>query len=146
VQSSNSLPSIKLQNLKGELVDVSKYAQNNKLTVISFWATWCSPCKKELNNIAELYDDWKKDYGVEVVAISIDDSRQSAKVKSYVNSVKWPYDILLDMNEDMKRALNFQTVPFTILIDKKGKIVYRHNSYVDGDEYVLEDELKKHSK
>jgi thioredoxin-related protein len=60
-----------------------------------------------------------------------------------VNGVKWPFQVLLDPNEDMKRSLNFQTVPFTILINKEGKIIYRHNSYVEGDEFVMEEKLKK---
>jgi cytochrome c biogenesis protein CcmG/thiol:disulfide interchange protein DsbE len=140
------LPSVKLKNLSGKVIDIQEIAASGKPVVISFWATWCSPCKKELNNIAEIYDQWKEDYGVEIVAVSVDDARNTDKVKSYVNAVKWPFNVLLDPNEDMKRALNFQTVPYTLLIDKKGNIVYRHNSYVDGDEFMLEDEIKKIAK
>jgi thiol-disulfide isomerase/thioredoxin len=99
-----------------------------------------------LNNIADIYDQWKEDYGVEIIAISVDDARNTDKVKSYVNATQWPFTVLLDPNEDMKRAINFQTVPYTILLDKKGNIVYQHNSYVDGDEYILADEIKKVAK
>jgi thiol-disulfide isomerase/thioredoxin len=138
-----SLPNVNLKDLQGNTINISELATEGKPLIISFWATWCTPCKKELSNYADLYEDWQSDFGVEVVAISIDDARNTAKVKSYVNGVKWPFLVLLDPNEDMKRSLNFQTVPFTILIDKAGKIIYRHNSYVEGDEYVLEDKLKK---
>lgn len=93
--------------------------------------------------MAELYEDWKKQYGVEIVAISIDDARNMARLKSYVAGVDWPFQVLHDPNEDMKRHLNFQTVPFTLLLNKSGEIVYRHNSYLEGDEYVLEDKLKQ---
>ena len=139
-QTSN-LPDVTLKNVKGESVQLGKYATSGHPTVISFWATWCSPCKKELTNIVELYPEWKSKYNVEVVAISIDDARNSAKVKSYVDGVRWPYEILLDPNEDLKRSLNFQTVPYTILLDSNGKIVYTHNSYVEGDELILEDKI-----
>lgn len=138
-----SLPNVTLKDLQGNTVNIAELATEGKPLIVSFWATWCTPCKKELTNYADLYEDWQADFGVKVVAISIDDARNTAKVKSYVNGVKWPFQVLLDPNEDMKRSLNFQTVPFTILIDKDGNIVYRHNSYVEGDEYVMEEKLKK---
>lgn len=140
------LPSIEIKDLSGSSIDISKYSDNEKITVISFWATWCTPCKKELNNIAEIYDEWVDEYEVEVVAISIDDSRSTSKVKSYINGQGWDFEVLLDSNSDLKRALNFQTVPFTLLLDQEGVIVYRHTGYVEGDEYILEDEIAKLAK
>jgi thiol-disulfide isomerase/thioredoxin len=139
----SSIPEVSLRDTDGNLVELRSLIRPGKPTIISFWATWCAPCKKELSNYAELYADWQKEFDVEVLAISIDDSRNSAKVKSYINGVKWPFRVLLDPNEDMKRALNFQTVPFSLLIDGEGRIAYRHNSYVEGDEYVMEEKLKK---
>ncbi|MCS6818459.1 MAG: TlpA family protein disulfide reductase, partial [Chitinophagales bacterium] len=56
----------------------------------------------------------------------------------------WEFDVLLDPNQDLKRELNIQTIPFTLLLDKKGKIVYTHTGYIEGDELVLEEEIKKH--
>jgi thiol-disulfide isomerase/thioredoxin len=139
----SSIPEVSLRDTDGNLVALRSLIRPGKPTIISFWATWCAPCKKELSNYAELYADWQKQFDVEVLAISIDDSRNSAKVKSYINGVKWPFRVLLDPNEDMKRSLNFQTVPFSLLIDGEGGIAYRHNSYVEGDEYVMEEKLKK---
>ncbi len=140
------LPSIEIKDLKGNKVDISKYSDNGKITIISFWATWCTPCKKELNNVSEIYEDWIEDYDLQLIAISIDDSRNTSKVKSYINGQAWDFEVLLDSNSDLKRALNFQTVPFTLLLDKSGKIVYRHTGYVEGDEYILEEEIAKISK
>ena len=137
------LPSIDVKNLDGETVDISTYSETGQITIISFWATWCAPCKKELNNIAEVYEEWVEDYNVKLVAISVDDSRNASKVKTYINGQSWEYDVLLDSNSDLKRALNFPTVPFTLLLDKDGKIVYRHSGYVEGDEYILEEEIAK---
>lgn len=142
-QENAGLPKVQLKDLQGSGIDVSELHTPGQPLIISFWATWCTPCKKELSNYAELYKDWQNEFQVKVVAISIDDARNTAKVKAYVNGVKWPFQVLLDPNEDMKRSLNFQTVPYTILIDGEGKIIYRHNSYVEGDEYVMEEKLKK---
>ncbi len=145
ILGEKTMPSIVLNDASGKKVNVSDYGKNGQITVFSFWATWCVPCKKELNNISELYDDWKEKYNVRVVTVSIDDSRSSTKVKPYADSQRWEFDLLLDPNQDLKRDLNIQTVPFTALLDKNGKIVYTHTGYVEGDELVLEDEIKKHA-
>jgi len=143
VNSPKRLPNVTLHTLNGEKINIADFGTNGKITVLNFWATWCTPCKKELNNIADIYDEWVADYNVEVIAISIDDSRNKAKVKSYARGQSWEYEILLDSNQALKRALNFQTIPYTILVDLNGNIVYKHNGYIEGDEFELEDEIKK---
>lgn len=143
VNAQDALPAVQLTNLKGEKVDIATLHQGGKIIVMDFWATWCVPCKKSLTNMAPLYEEWQKKYNVEIVAVSTDDARNTAKVKSQVDGAAWPYTILLDPNQDMKRALNFQNIPFSVLINKEGKIVYTHTGYVDGDEFVLEEEIKK---
>lgn len=140
---NKSLPSVLLKDFDGKELDLKKYAENGKITIICTWATWCSPCIKELNNMSDLLDDWIEEYNLELVAISIDNSRNSMKVKPFVNGNGWEFDVLLDVNSDTKRALNYANTPFTILVDQQGKIVYRHTGYMEGDEYVLEDEIKK---
>ncbi len=143
VLGEKTLPSITLVDVNGKKVDVAEYGKSGKITVLSFWATWCVPCKKELTNMADLYDDWKKKYNLQIVAVSIDDSRSSTKVKPTVDGQRWNYDVLLDVNQDLKRQLNIQSVPFTLLVDATGKIVYTHSGYVDGDEFILEEEIGK---
>lgn len=142
VAQKRSLPDVTITDMNGQKVNIADYGKNNKITVISFWAIWCTPCKKELNNIKDMYADWQKEYNMELVALSIDDARNTAKVKSYANGQAWDYIVLLDKNQDLKRALNFQTIPYTLLVDQKGEIVYSHSSYVEGDEFILEDEIK----
>ncbi len=140
---NKTLPDVSVQELNGKKVDIQDYADNGKITVLSFWATWCVPCKKELDNIAEYYEDWQEDYDMELVAISVDNARSATKIKTVVDSKGWEYDVLSDKNGDLKRALNFQAVPYTIVIDQDGNIVYRHDGYVEGDEFELEEVLKK---
>lgn len=140
---NKTLPDVAVKNLDGETVSIKDFATNGKITVISFWATWCHPCKRELDAIADLYEDWQADYDMELVAVTIDDARSLRKVKPMVATKGWEYTILSDVNEDLKRAMNFQTVPMTYLVDQNGNIVYEHNSYTPGDEYELEDKIKK---
>ena len=139
---NRTLPSVKVKNLKGSLVNIQTIENDGKPIVISFWATWCKPCKKELNTIAEVYEDWQEETGVKLIAVSIDDTRSMSKVAPYVNSSDWDYEIYLDSNSDLKRAMGVSTVPHTFLIDGNGKIVWHHKGYIDGDEEELYEQIE----
>lgn len=141
--TNTELPSITLKNTDGNDVDIASYGTNGKPTIVSFWATWCKPCIKELKNVNELLEDWQDEYDVELVAVSVDDSRNVVKVKPIVNGLGWDFDVILDVNGDLQRAMNVANPPATFLIDEHGKIVYTHTGYVEGDEYELEDHLKE---
>ena len=140
---AQSLPSVQLKNLAGETVSTGDLAVDGQPTLICFWATWCSPCKRELNNYAELYEDWQDETGVNIVAVSIDDQRSIRRVAPYVNSVMWDYNVLLDPNKDFARAMQVVNVPHTFLVNGEGEIVWQHNNYADGDEEEVYEELLK---
>ena len=134
----------RLKDLAGKTHRLSDF--KGKVVVVSFWATWCKPCKKELNNIAEVYDEWQEETGVKIVAISIDDTRSMSKVLPYVNASDWEYEVYLDSNSDLKRAMGVSTVPHTFLLNGKNEIVWQHQGYIDGDEEKLLEEIKKIAK
>ena len=90
-----------------------------------------------------LLDDWMDAYDLELVAISVDDSRNAGKVKPTANALNWDFDVLLDPNGEVQRAMNVANPPVTFLVDQSGKIVYTHTGYVEGDEYDLEDHISK---
>jgi peroxiredoxin len=140
------LPNINLKDVNGVTKNLSKFSNNGNPIIISFWATWCKPCKAELNTIAEEYDDWTDETGVKLIAVSIDDARSSTRVEPYINAQVWEYLVLLDPNGDLKRAMNVNNVPHTFLVDGNGKIVWDHNNYSPGDEEELYEELVKIAK
>ena len=140
---SRTLPSIKVGTLDGNSINIQEIENEGNPIVINFWATWCKPCKKELNNISEIYEEWQDETNVKLVAISIDDSRSMSKVGPYINASDWEYDIFLDPNGELKRAMGVSTVPHTFLLNGKKKIVWQHRGYVDGDEDKLFSEIKK---
>ena len=137
-----SLPNIEVKTLKGNSFNIQDLNNEGNPMVISFWATWCKPCKKELNAIAEVYGEWQDETGVKLIAISIDDTRSMSKVAPYVNSSDWEYDVYLDSNSDLKRAMGVSTVPHTFLINGDGKIVWHHKGYIDGDEEELYEQIE----
>ena len=142
-RSANLLPEMDLKDMDGSMVSISSLYEEGNPTLICFWATWCSPCKRELNNYAELYDDWQEETGVEIVAISIDDSRSLRRVAPYVNSVMWDYTVLMDPNKDFARAMQVVNVPHTFLVNGEGEVVWQHNNYSDGDEEEVYEQLLK---
>ena len=136
-QNPSKLPSVTVQTMEGKKVDTRTLSNDGKPMIINFWATWCAPCKKELNAIAEKYAQWQKETGVKLVAVRIDDARSMNRVKPYVNGQDWDYEVYLDPNGDLKRALNVNNVPHTFLVNGKGEIVWQHNNYEPGDENEL---------
>lgn len=146
VAQDRTLPNIKVKTLSGKSINIQSVENDGNPIVISFWATWCKPCKKELNTIAEIYEEWQDETGVKLVAVSIDDARSMSKVAPYINSADWDYEVYLDPNRELARALNVSTVPHTFLLNGKGKIVWEHKGYIDGDEEELYEQIEKISK
>lgn len=142
-EPGKKIPSVSLKDMDGNSINTAEVSNDGNPIVISFWATWCKPCRLELSTIAEDYDDWQEETGVKLVAVSIDDQRNINKVKPVVNSSGWDYDVWLDPNADFKRAMGVNNVPHTFLIDGNGNIVYSHNNFVLGDEDELYEEILK---
>jgi thiol-disulfide isomerase/thioredoxin len=131
------LPSVSLKDINGKTVNTSELNNNGKPFIISFFATWCKPCQRELDAINEVYADWQDETGVKLIIVSIDQGQNIQKVKPLVNSKGWEYDVLLDPNGDFKRSLNVQNIPAVFVVDGKGKIVDSKTGYTDGSEEHL---------
>lgn len=137
------LPQVTLKDINGKAVRLDTLSNGGKPIIIDFFATWCKPCNRELSAICEVYDDWQEETGVRLIAISIDQAHHINKVKPLVDQLGWPYEVLLDPNNELKQALSVQLIPYTLIVDGKGKIVYKHSGYVDGEEDELFEEVKK---
>lgn len=142
-QQKSDLPNVTIKDMQGKDINIAKLSNNGKPFVITFWATWCGPCIKEHNALDEVYQDWKDEAGVKIYSVSIDDSRTTAKVKPFVEGKGWDFEVLLDVNGDLKRAMNVNNPPHTFLFDGSGKIVYQHTGYFDGAEEELYEEILK---
>lgn len=137
------LPQVTLKTMDGKAVRVDTLSNGGKPFVIDFFATWCKPCNRELDAISEVYADWQEETGVKIFAVSIDQGQNINKVKPLVDNHGWEYDVLLDPNGDLKRAFGIQMIPYVLIVDGQGNIVYRHAGYTDGEETELIEKVKE---
>ncbi len=137
------IPDGQVKDLQGKEHAFSDIIDNgDKPVIVSFWATWCVPCIRELDAIADEYEDWQDETGVKLIAVSVDDNKTAHRIKPMVNGRDWPYKVYHDFNGDLQRALHINSVPYLIVIHK-GKIVFSKNSYSPGSEQELLDFIKK---
>lgn len=143
IATENTLPKIDVKTMEGKTFNTSQISNNGNPIIISFWATWCKPCIKELTSISEMYEDWQEETGVKLIAVAIDDTRSSSKVLPLVNGKSWEYEVLLDVNGDFKRAMGVNMIPHTFLLDGEGKIVWQHTSFAEGAELDLIEKIRE---
>lgn len=141
IQAQTGLPEAMVEDINGIRSSTTALENDGAPMIISFWATWCKPCLKELAAIEEVYEDWVDETGVKLIAISVDDSRSAPRVRSFVLGSGWEYEVYLDKNGDFKRAMNVVNIPHTFLLDGEGNIVYQHTSYAPGDEDDLYEKI-----
>ena len=141
--ASAQLPKVLVKDIAGREVSTDTLTNAGRPFIIDFFATWCKPCNRELDAISEVYDDWCEETGMKIFAVSIDQAQNVNKVKPLVDSHGWDYDVLLDPNGDFKRALGIQMIPFVLIVDGEGKIVYKHNGYTDGEEQELINKIRE---
>ena len=137
------LPSVQLKDLDGKTVNTAELSNNGKPFVISFFATWCKPCNRELKAIHEQYADWQEETGMKVIAVSIDQAQNINKVKPMVDGEGWEYEVLLDPNSEFRRAMGVQMIPHVFIIDGKGKIAESRSGYTDGAESHLIEKVRE---
>lgn len=133
-QDVKTLPKVTVKDLQGNSVEATSFNNDGKPFLIDFWATWCVPCIRELNNISKVYDKWQEETGVKLIAVSIDDSRTSKKVAPFVKGRGWKFEFFIDENSELKRAMNVSNPPHTFLVNGKGEIIWEHTGYADGAE------------
>lgn len=132
------IPSVKVENGKGKVVNTSSLVDGKTPMIISFWAVTCKPCIQELDAINEVLPDWLDVADFRVVAVSTDDSRFTAQARALAEGHGWgDFTLLYDKNGDFKRAMNVQYTPQVYVVDKNGKIVYSHTGYTQGGENEL---------
>jgi len=141
-QEQKTIPSVSLKTVDGKQVNTGSLGIKGPI-IITFWASWCPTCKREMGTLSELYPDWKEETGVTIVAVSVDDEKTKNNVPTLVDANGWEFMVLMDSNSDFKRAMGVSNTPHTFLINENGEVVYSRNNYAPGDEDLLYEALLK---
>ena len=143
VSAMAQMPSVTIEDHKGDAFNTSSLLEEKTPMIISFWSTICKPCIRELDAINDLLPDWLDEADFRVVAVSTDDSRFTTKARSLAEGHGW-YDFinLYDTNQEFMRAMSVSVTPQVFVLDGEGKIVYSHTGYVPGNEEELIEVIK----
>jgi thiol-disulfide isomerase/thioredoxin len=131
-QHNQQALSFSLPDVNGQLQSGNQWL--GKIVVINFWATWCSPCLKEIPEFIKLQDKYKQE-GVQFIGIAIDDLEP---VKQYLASINSNYSQLIAGDSGIELSKQFgntaNAVPYTVIIDQTGKIVHKHGGELSSDQ------------
>ena len=138
-------PNFTLTDIDGKQFELNKIIGEGPV-LLSFWATWCKPCMEELAEFNKIYNDLKGK-GFKLIAVSTDNEKTVAKVKPFIKSRNYNFTVLMDTNSEVARKYYAQQIPYSVMLDKNGSIIYSHLGYMKGDEKkvrsLIEEQLKK---
>lgn len=137
--SAQTYNNFTLSDLDGNDVTLSKLLEKGPV-MISFWATWCTPCKEEMKKMQPIYEKFK-DQGFTYLAVNQDNQKTISKVKAFINANKYSFPVVLDPEKQVFQDYNGTGIPYSLLIDKNKKIVAKHLGYITGDEFKIESEI-----
>lgn len=139
--ASDQAPDWTLEATTGEKVSFHEQLAQGPV-VLSFWATWCKPCLKELTHLDRLAEQYAG--RISILAVSIDAPKSVAKVAPFIQSKGYEnLTVLLDPGAELQNLLQVGSiVPFQIMFDGQGREIYRHLGYKDGDEIELEHQIE----
>lgn len=130
-----------LLDLDGNEVNMGKLLEKGPV-FMSFWATWCSPCKEEMKKVNEIYEKYK-DKGFVYLAINQDNQKSVSKVVSYINAMGYKFPVVFDSDKKVFEAYSGKDeMPYSLLIGKNKEIIAVHTGFKTGDEVKIENEVK----
>lgn len=137
------VPNAAVTTFEGTEVQLDEYLKSDKIKIVSLWATWCGPCRQELAALHKVYPSWKKDLNVEIIAVTLDNKRMVKKAKEMADTNGWDYTFFVDSKGELSSKLGIKGIPYSLLIDQKGKVVSVSEGYYSGYEKELEGKIRK---
>jgi peroxiredoxin len=137
--SGRTAPNFKLENLDREIIELNDFIGTGPI-LICFWSSCCKSAVAQVEAFSVLYEKYKED-GFIILAVATDDEKTVSKVKPYAKSKNYEFPVLYDTEGNVARVYYAFDIPFSVLIDKSGRIAYSHLGYMKGDEIELEKEI-----
>ncbi|MCS5632845.1 MAG: TlpA family protein disulfide reductase [Candidatus Marinimicrobia bacterium] len=134
------LPDLSVRLLDGKQVRLSALLEEGPL-LVSFWATWCAPCKKEMIFLEEFHQKYNEN-SFRVLAISTDSPKSMSKVKSYIRAKKHTFLVGIDPNQEIAKKMNALLMPTTLILNKDRKVSWYHQGFIPGDEKEIEAQIR----
>jgi peroxiredoxin len=135
VMTNRPAPDFDAQTLSGENVATRDFKGKKKI-VVSFWASWCGPCRMELPELSAFYEKYHSaNAKFEVVAVSTDEDRYQAE--QYVKEAQLPFPVVWDENGGIADKYGVESIPVLYVIDENGKVIYGQMGYGFGLEIKL---------
>jgi thiol-disulfide isomerase/thioredoxin len=132
---------LSFEDLDGETVTMASLLEEGPV-IVDFWATWCGPCKRAMPAWAKVADQYAEQ-GVRLVPVSWDHERMYPRITKWFEDQEFEFTSLVDPDKAAGRALGVVSLPTTFLIASDGRVVFSHAGYAQGDERLLESELRK---
>ena len=143
LSAQKMFPTPELITVDRQPVALNNFIGQGKPTVVAMWATWCQPCHVELDHMKKYLDKWEGEYGVNVLAVSIDQRYMINRIKPLVGRKGWKYNILVDTDGQLQTTLGFKSIPTMYIVDGSGKIVKTFTGYRSGQENQVDQLLRR---
>ena len=139
-KSEELIPDVILKDINKKKIKLLDTCKDNYV-LFNFWNMACEPCKKEMKFLNEFHKKYNK-FNFKVVSINMDSPRSMSKVKKYVKSSKYEFEVLQDPRMSLFKKMGGSIMPFVVITDNEGKVVNKHIGYNLGDEKSLEKEIQ----
>ena len=132
-------PDFSALTLDGRTVSLGDF-RGQKKVVVTFWASWCGPCRMEMPSLIQFYKrNHSEASDFEILALSIDENPKDAA--TFASAMKLNFPVLLDSSKAVANAYGVEGIPTMFVIDKAGKVIYGHAGFDATMEFRLANEL-----